>query len=377
VNRKEMEEEFIKLINNKNNNISKSNPKTQRYEFPSKKINLGLYYQKHSLDLINKIRDLFIEFDVDKSNTFDQYEFYEMFNINKIPIKMEEIIYLFKFNSRKKSITFSELIHLTFNPDFDKRYKEVIEKIKPRCETGIICPEDFSGMLSHLCEFGKLSSDTKKFRKKISKSKESLILNYLKTKSKFGIDKDDIIQNKDDKVPLTFRLSNKKVDNSSKSIYNRNNSTNIISLSLTDSELSKKIKEFNSENYYIVNTFKTILEISHKKLKRNEKVFERNNYRNKLDISKRNLYNSIDILHKINPKINNTYISYCPLKEKFMDINTGRLYDAAADIKEYKYKNLKVNETGNLLNYKPILTDIKKNKERNYYSFFSKKLLKK
>jgi hypothetical protein len=377
VNRKEMEEEFIKLINNKNNNISKSNPKTQRYEFPSKKINLGLCYQKHSLDLINKIRDLFIEFDVDKSNTFDQYEFYEMFNINKIPIKMEEIIYLFNFNSRKKSITFSELIHLTFNPDFDKRYKEVIEKIKPRCETGIICPEDFSGMLSHLCEFGKLSSDTKKFRKKISKSKESLILNYLKTKSKFGIDKDDIIQNKDDKVPLTFRLSNKKVDNSSKSIYNRNNSTNIISLSLTDSELSKKIKEFNSENDYIVNTFKTILEISNKKLKRNEKVFERNNYRNKLDISKRNLYNSIDILHKINPKINNTYISYCPLKEKFMDINTGRLYDAAADIKEYKYKNLKVNETGNLLNYKPILTDIKKNKERNYYSFFNKKLLKK
>ena len=79
-------------------------------------------------------------------------------------------------------------------------------------------------MLSHLCEFGKLSSDTKKFIKKISKSKENMILNYLKTKSKIGIDKDDIIQNKDDKVPLTFRLSNKKVNNSSKRLYNRNNS---------------------------------------------------------------------------------------------------------------------------------------------------------
>ena len=289
---------------------------------------------------------------------------------------MDEIIYLFKFSSQKKSITFSELIHLTFNPDFDKRYKEVIKKIKPRCEIGIICPEDFSGMLSHLCEFGKLSSDAKKFRKKITKSKGNFILNSYNNKFSFEKDeKDDIYQIRENNVPLTFRLSDKKLRNSNKHIYNRNYSKNITQ-SLTDSELVKKINEFNTENDYMVNTFKTILEISNKKLKRNEKVFERNNYRNKLDVSKRNLYKSIDILHKINPNINNTYISYCPLKEQFMDINTGKQYDAT-NIKEYKSKKLEANEIGNLLNHRPILTDIKKKKERNYYSFFDKKILKK
>ena len=84
----------------------------------------------------------------------------------------------------------------------------------------------------------------------------------------------------------------------------------------------------------------------------------------------------ISTLNPNSPKINSTYISYCPLNEQFMDINTGKQYDAT-NIKEYKSKKLEANEIGNLLNHRPILTDIKKKKERNYYSFFDKKILKK
>ena len=377
VKRNEMEKEFIKLIYNKNN-ISKSNPKSQKNNFPKeKKINLGFYFQKHSLELINKICDLFIEFDEDKSNTFEQNEFYEMFNMNKIPITMDEIIYLFKFNPHKKSISFSELINLTFNPDFDKRYKEVIEKIKPRCEIGIICPDDFSGMLSHLCEFGKLSSDAKKFRKKMSKSNNNLILNYLKTKSKSKIffDKEDINQysDRDKKNKLSLRLDDKKMSN--KSTNNRNNS-NHITQSLTDSELANKINQFNKENDFIVNTFKTILETSNKKLIRNEILFKETNYRNKIEMSKRHLFKSIDTLHKINPKIDNTYISYCPLKEKFMNLNTGRLYDSK-NIKEYRIRpKIKNNHMTILPPYKPILTESNKNQDKYYNTFFEKNIIK-
>lgn len=378
VKRSEMEKEFIKLIYNKNN-ISKSNPKSHKYNFPKeKKINLGFYFQKHSLELINKIRDLFIEFDEDKSNTFEQNEFYEMFNMNKIPITMDEIIYLFKFNSHKKSISFSELINLTFNPDFDKRYKEVIEKIKPRCEIGIICPDDFSGMLSHLCEFGKLSSDAKKFRKKMSKSKNNLILNHLKTKSKSKIffDKEDINQcsDRDENNKLSLRLDDKNISN--KSTNNRNNS-NHITLSLTDSELANKINQYNKENDFIVNTFKTFLEISNKKLIRNEILFKETNYRNKIEMSQRHLFKSIDTLHKINPKIDNTYISYCPLKEKFMNLNTGRLYDSK-NIKEYRIHPKTKNKHMTILPaYKPILTEANKNQDKYYNSFFEKNITKK
>ena len=89
-----------------------------------------LYPDEIDIHGMNRDLKLFEQEIIDdlKSNSFDQNELYQMFNINKIPIKMDEIIYLFKFNNHKKSISFSELINLTFDPNFDMRYKEVITK---------------------------------------------------------------------------------------------------------------------------------------------------------------------------------------------------------------------------------------------------------
>ena len=379
----EMEKEFINLINSKNEN---NYPKTERNVYPKeKKINLDIFFQKHSIDLIKKIVDLFVEFDKDKSNSFDRFEFCKMFNINKIPIKMDEIIYLFKFNAQKKTISFFELINLTFNPDFDLRYKEVISKIKPRLELGIICPNDFSEMLSHLCEFGKLSADAKKIRKSISKPKKnelnSLINNnnnkhYIKSKTKDEINYIKPVTKIGKKIinKKSFNI-NKEVylkKSSNNLIYNRNRNKNIME-SYTDPELFRKMNKFKEENDHMVNNYKTIIEIAKKKLIRNELLFKNINYRNKYEKSKRNLAKSIDTLYKINPNINNTYISYNPLKQKFINLNTGNDYDFK-NINNYKSKRLKNNKTENFSYYKPILTKIDENHIKNKYNLFRKNI---
>ena len=143
--------------------------------------------------------------------------------------------------------------------------------------------------------------------------------------------------------------------------------------SFTDPELFKTINKFKEEENYMVNNYKTILEIAKKKLIRNELLFKNINYRNKYEKSKKNLAKSIDTLYKINPNINNTYISYNPLKQKFINLNTGNDYDFKI-INNYKSKILKNNKTENFSNYKPILTKIDENHIKNKYNLFRKNI---
>ena len=369
----EMEKELINLIDSKNENNNYSKTERNQYQ-KEKKINLEIFYQKSSIDLITKIVDLFIEFDEDKSNSFDRFEFYKMFNLNKIPIKMDEIIYLFNFNAHKKAISFSELINLSFNPDFDLRYQKVISKIKPRLEIGIICPNDFSGMLSHLCEFGKLSN-TKKYRKKISKinKNENNYLNhiknnkiYIKSKTREEIDFENNPNNiaKKSVKKISFNKKDESPKKLNKSIINQRNRNNNLMESFTDTQNFKTMNKLKEENEKMVNNYKTIIEITKKKVTRNELLFKNFNYRNKYEISKRNLAKSIDTLYKINPKINSTYITYNPIKQKFINLKTGNDYDFNFKNNNYKPKKLKNNKTGSFSHYKPILVKIYENNEK-------------
>ena len=188
-------------------------------------------------------------------------------------------------------------------------------------------------MLSHLCEFGKLSADAKKIRKSISKPKKielnSLINNnnkhYIKSKTKDEINNIKTItkigKNIINKISFNINKEDYLKKSSKKLIYNRNRNKNIME-SFTDPELFKTINKFKEEENYMVNNYKTIIEIAKKKLIRNELLFKNINYRNKYEKSKKNLAKSIDTLYKINPNINNTYISYNPLKQKFINLNT-------------------------------------------------------
>ena len=267
-----MEKELISLIYSKKEDNS---PKTDRNS-KEKNVNLDVYFQKNSIILINKIRDLFIEYDTDKSNSFDQNEFYQMFNINKIPIKMDEIIYLFDFNKQKKAITFSELINLTFDSDFDKRYKEVISKVKIRCERGIISPNDFSGMLSHLCEFSKISSDAKNLRKQLMRAKKKNTLKSFKIieNNKYHIrskTKDEIFMEKkagqNTSVDKIRKLCNIKIiENNKKEIISRNRN-NLTELDSTYQALEKSNK-MKEDHDNMINSIETMIEITKKNRKK-------------------------------------------------------------------------------------------------------------
>ena len=378
VKQNEMEKEFINLIYAKdkknysqtNTKIKKNLIKSLKLEKPivkslpkERKFNLDFYFQKKSIDLINKIRDLFIEFDEDKSNSFDQ-------------------IYLFKFNPHKKVISFSELINLTIDPEFDQRYKEVIDKVRPRCEVGIICPMNFSGMLSHLCEYGKLSPDAKKFHKKLSKLKtksvfsNSLLENnnryYLKHKSSSPMKERKVITNMESRksVPINYKEGDSS-PRRRKSIFNRHTDFMEIIELMPDSDFYKRTKELKKENEVMTKAIKTIIEISHKKMQRYDNSFKDTNYRNKIEISKKNLNNSFNILKKLNPKIKNrTFISFYPFKEEFISLNTGNICDLKT-IKEYKSKD---NNNKIKFPYNPILTEVNKNHKKHikYNPFFTK-----
>jgi hypothetical protein len=295
---------------------------------------------------------------------------------------MEEIIYLFKFNLHKKVISFSELINLTIDPEFDQRYKEVVDKVRPRCEIGIICPMNFSGMLSHLCEFGKLSPDAKKFHKNLSKLKSknvfsnSLIENnnkyYLKHKISSRMRERKATINLKKRRGLSINYN--EGDTSTlrrKSIFNRHNDFMELVEIMPDDDFYKRTKELKKENEEMTKALKTIIEISNKKIQRYEDSFKDNNYREKIETSKRTLTNSFNTLKKLNPKIKNkSFISFCPFKKEFINLNTGDICDLKT-IKEYKSKEN--NNKGKVL-YKPILTEIKKNHKKHfkYNPFFTK-----
>ena len=105
--------------------------------------------------------------------------------------------------------------------------------------------------------------------------------------------------------------SSKKNDKYNKKFLNSRNRNNLTEMNSFYQFLEKSHK-MKEEHDNMINNIKTMIEITKKKIIRNQQFFKSMNYRNKIEKSKRNLAKSIDILHKINPKINNTFMSYCP-----------------------------------------------------------------
>ena len=158
-----------------------------------------------------------------------------------------------------------------------------------------------------------------------------------------------------------------------KSIFSRNAQFMEPVELMPDSEFYKRTKELKKENEAMTNALKTIIEISHKKIHRYENTFKDTNYRNKIETSKKNLTNSFNTLQKINPKMKNkTYISFCPFKKEFINVNTGDICDFKA-IKEYKSKE---NKNKNKILSKTILTEANNSQEKHIKNnpFFTKYL---
>ena len=375
---KELDKIFIKLIENeekklmmkkdinekekinspKSNKSLKNSNKENDNEYNSettKNINLNLIFPKISLERIKKIRDLFLEFDADKSRTFDQDEIKLMFNMNKIPITSEEVKDLFGFTKGKKDINFKEFIQLTVNEYFSNKFKKLImEKIRYRIHKGDICPNDFNDMLSHLCEFGKISKNLK------SKGKEE----HMKHPAE-----------KEKKSSKSYDPSQTKSLNPKKSLFSE------IATNLSENKIKEKIFDFNNEkdinkirrnpNLFQKETeFNNFTEISNKKLIRFSRYLDKTNIRDKILQKKERLVNSLKTININNSDIANNYITYNPIEKIFKKGKNNTILSFSfkknnQNISSVKvlnternksFKNKKVNGTIYLNN------DIKKNK---------------
>ena len=80
-----------------------------------KKLKPEFLFQKKTLEKIYKMRDIFLQFDEDKSRTLEITELFTMFNSNEIPVTKNELIELFtQKNEKKKKIWEYKLTFLDF-----------------------------------------------------------------------------------------------------------------------------------------------------------------------------------------------------------------------------------------------------------------------
>jgi hypothetical protein len=358
----DLENAFVKLIESKekknsnktisiNKNYSNHNENDSLTERKPKKIFLDLMFPSNSMERIEKIRDLFIEFDPDKSRKFDKEELYLMFNMNKIPLTSEEIQNLFKFNRLKKYINFHEFVKLTVNEHFSNKFKKLImKKVRHRTKEGDICPNDFTDMLSHLCEFGKLSD--LKNKKKGEKKKHT----FENEKNNFKTI--ETLENTIS-VPLNPISSeiNQNLKNNEEEENNKDDNKDINNEKQTDENkqgpnlLSKEIE------------FKNFVEISNKKISRLNNYLKKANVRDNIIKRKENLSKSLKIINNINSNIAHNYISYYPTENVFKNGNNNTIVTFSLknnnnqNLSQIKYNNTEKN----------IFLNDRKNLKYSYY----------
>jgi len=331
--------------------IGESKISNNESNFKSQKsFNLKLIFPKIQIERINKIRDLFLEFDDKKDRTFDADELLVLFNMNKIPITMEEINDLFGFSKKKQILSFCEFIQLTASEEFSVKFKKLIkEKIRHRVKKTDICPNDFNDMLSHLCEFSKLSPELN------NKSKEEQLENKDKKKTSKYIE--DL-----GKRMNTFRRTSRKKSlmtmlveslNMRRKNYDFTNEKDLNEIR-QNPNLLKKEREFNN-----------FMDISTKKYLRFKEYLEKMNIRDKILKRKEKLTKAVKVINEINPNIAKNYICYYPTDNKFKNVESKKtisLNSSKKNIKLPAISNCKTEGRINKSNDEGI-----KNLRRNIY----------
>ena len=353
-NEKDNSKSEIKDVNNDENEIDTIN--NENNQRSTKNLSLNLIFPKLSMERIMKIRDLFLEFDADKNRTFDQDEIYIMFNMNKIPITLEEVIDLFGFSKRKKFLSFFDFIQLTVNEAFSSKFKKLImEKIRYRTSKNDICPNDFSDMLSHLCEFGKLSPELK------DKTKE----NQMEVITKEKTSNKDILD-------LGERSSFKRRSTKKKSLMGEivqglnGEQVNLRNIDFTNEKDINKIRE-NPNLIKKEREFRNFMEISNKKFLRFKDFLTKANLRDKILKKKEVLSQSLKTLNNLNPNMRRDYISYFPTENSLKNLKSNKIVTFPVKKKKIILPPIKYNSTErNLLSEK---IKIKRNMYfKNYYN---------
>ena len=291
---------------------------------------IDLLYQKGSIEKIKKIRDLFIEFDTNKTHTLDQKEIYLMFNINKIPITIDEVKELFGFNRRNKYIKFYDFIKLILNKNFAEKFKIFIKsKVKQRLNDGETCPNDLGEMISHLSEFEQLSPEIKnkkregfdKYIKPTPSSVPKFLLKWkLERNNRYNKNKinDSLKKSSKDIINGDIKKDNKEEQNkkSGKDVTNNHDHNKEINNNLYIKERAFP-KEKEIQNF---------IEISNNKLLKYNKNLTQENIKEKMLKRKQKLSKSLNTLNIINNSdIYDNYICYYPTENTFRKIKDDQI----------------------------------------------------
>jgi hypothetical protein len=291
---------------------------------------IDLLYQKDSIEKIKKIRDLFIEFDTNKTHTLDQREIYLMFNINKIPITYDEVKELFGFNRRNKYIKFYDFIKLILSKNFAEKFKIFIKsKVKQRLNDGETCPNDLGEMITHLSEFEQLSPEIKNkkregFEKYIKPTPSSVPKFLLKWK----LERNNRYNK--NKINYSLKKSNKDIINGiieedNKEGQNKKSGKEITNSTINnkeiDNNLYKKESAFPKEK-----EIQNFIEISNNKLLKYNKNLTQENIKEKMLERKKKLSKSLNTLNIINNSdLYDNYICYYPTENTFKKIKDDQI----------------------------------------------------
>lgn len=308
---------------------------------------IDLIYQKGSIEKIKKIRDLFIEFDTNKTHTLDQREIYLMFNINKIPITYDEVKELFGFSRRNKYIKFYDFIKLTLNKNFAEKFKIFIKsKVKQRLNVGEICPNDFGEMLSLLSEFEQLSPEIKnkkregqiKYVKPAPSSVPKFLLKWqLERNNRYNKKKtyDTSKNNNKDNINDSMKDDNIVEQNkkSGKDVTNNTDNNN----KETKNNLDKKESAFPKEK-----EIQNFIEISNNKLLKYTKNLTQENIKEKMLERKQRLSKSLNTLNIINNSdIYDNYICYYPTENTFRKVKDDQIVNFSFKENKNHIQNIK------------------------------------
>ena len=145
------------------------------YHTNKKNLRLELLFNKSTLTKIYQMRDIFLEFDEDRSRTLELAELLAMFNSNGIPITKDEIVYLFigkpkhDHNFQHYKLTFLDFISFALNNESEEKFRRVMENIKTRVKTKTFIPMTLTQSLEYIFIKGKIKKNISTIKRCINK----------------------------------------------------------------------------------------------------------------------------------------------------------------------------------------------------------------
>lgn len=175
---KENQEPFIiRLLEDHKLLTSIANNSCPTYQQPSssKQLKPELLYNTTELSKLCQMRDIFLEFDADRSRTLEIKELLFMFNSNGIPITAEELVELFTEPGKKKKniweykISFLDFIKFALDYECEEKFRKIKEKIQLRHNNKLFIPLTLAHCFDYIFKKEKIKGCIDKIDKGIKK----------------------------------------------------------------------------------------------------------------------------------------------------------------------------------------------------------------